>query len=129
MSDVDYEYKFREVARLQHKEIERLNTQLDQLRAENRHLLDWIMGDTPDALVALQRLYLDPKTKEENKIKAANAAIAYERAKPAATVNNVVSFERFHATLETNWQRLQAEKHQKMLEAKVIEHQPPDPAA
>ena len=35
MSDVDYQYKFREVARLQHKEIERLNTELDQLRAEN----------------------------------------------------------------------------------------------
>jgi hypothetical protein len=118
MSDVDYEHKFREVARLQHKQIERLHAQLDQLRAENRHLLDWIMGDTPDALVALQRLYLDPQTNEANKIKAASAALAYERAKPASTTN--VSFSLFDY-LERARLKQQTEA------AKVIEHQPKQP--
>jgi hypothetical protein len=127
--------KYQRVARLQYAEIERLRGQLDQLRTENQRLLDWIMGEAPDALTTLQRVYRDPKTKEENTIKAANACLDRELGKPVKTVNNVVSIEQFTATMEANWQRLQAEKHQKMLEAKVIEPSPtilgsdPDPAA
>jgi hypothetical protein len=59
---------------------------IDQLRAENRRLLDWIMGDGPDALLALQKVYSDPKTSEPNVIKAASAALSFERSKPAAEV-------------------------------------------
>jgi hypothetical protein len=71
MSDVDYEHKFREVARLQHAEIERLHGELDQMRIENQRLVSWIMGDEPDALATLQRIYSDPKTPQANVIKTA----------------------------------------------------------
>ena len=65
--------RFECVIRLQMAEI-------DKLRAENKRLLDWIMGDA-DALTTLQRTYLDPKTLTSDRIKAAGAAIAYERPK------------------------------------------------
>ena len=94
MSDVDYEHKFQEIARLQHKEIERLDIELAALRAENRRLLDWIMGEGPDALLALQRVYSDPKTNENNVIKAAASALPFERGKPAQVVVQVDFRER-----------------------------------
>jgi hypothetical protein len=91
MSD-GYESEYQEVARLQYDEIEKLRAALDQLRTENQRLLRWIMGEEPDALAELQRVYSDPKTSENNKVRAAIGAIAFERSKPAS-VSVVVDFK------------------------------------
>jgi hypothetical protein len=117
MSDVDYEYKFREIARLQHKEIERLHGELDKLRAENQRLLNWIMGEGPDALLALQKVYSDPKTSVPDVIKSASAALGYERSKPAQ-VSVVIDFKERVRTArlrqleldKAEWARQDAEK-------------------
>ena len=50
------------------------------------------MGDEPDALTQLQRVYSDPKTNENNRIKAAASALPFERSKPAS-VNVVIDFK------------------------------------
>ena len=92
MSDVDYEHKFQEIARLQHKESERLDIELAALRTENRRLVDWIMGDAPDALATLQKVYSDPRTSVPDVIKSANAALPFERSKPAQ-VSVVIDFK------------------------------------
>jgi hypothetical protein len=55
-------------------------TEIDKLRAENQRLLDWIMGDA-DAHTTLQSVYLDPNATQGNRIKAASAAIPFERPK------------------------------------------------
>jgi hypothetical protein len=57
---------------------------IDELRGEIDRLVSWIMGDK-DALTCLQSVYNDPNVGEANRIKAAAAAIAFERAK--LTVN------------------------------------------
>jgi hypothetical protein len=107
--------RYQQVARLQYAEIERLHGQLNQLRAENQRLISWIMGDEPDALTYLQCTYSDPNASEARRDKCAIGALAYERAKPAATVNNVFSLANY---LD---QQAQLRKQQA---AKVIEHQP-----
>jgi len=63
-----------------------LRAEIAALQAENRRLQDWIMGDEPDALTTLQRVYSDPQTDVPNVIKSASAALGYERSKPAAVV-------------------------------------------
>jgi hypothetical protein len=57
--------------------------EIDQLRAEVDGLVDWIQGEK-DALSALRAAYIDPRTTQTNKIRAAASAIAYERSKPAS---------------------------------------------
>jgi hypothetical protein len=51
---------------------------IDQLHSEVDGLLGWINGDA-DALHALQSVYNNPASSESNRIKAAAAAIAFER--------------------------------------------------
>jgi hypothetical protein len=58
---------------------------IDQLRSEVDGLLGWINGDK-DALHRLQSVYNDPTATENNRIKAAAAAIAFERAKLSVSV-------------------------------------------
>src|SRR6516164_4161362 len=62
--------------------------EIDQLRVEIVALVDWIAGEK-DALSALQAAYVDPRSTQTNKIRAAASAIAYERSKPAQVVVQV----------------------------------------
>src|SRR6516164_7200383 len=89
MSD-DYE-QYREVARLQYEEIERLRAQIREKDAELDVLVAWIAGDA-DAHAALCSVYADPRQSASLKTKAASAAIGYEIAKPAAT-NIIIDFK------------------------------------
>jgi hypothetical protein len=69
-------------------ENESLQAQVANLNGQVSTLIDWVMGDV-DALTALQEIYVncdDPATR----IKAAAAAIGYERPKLAASANLVV---------------------------------------
>src|SRR3974390_536261 len=66
-------------------ENEALRAQLAQLRDENKQLVDWIMGDR-DALVCLQSIYNDHGVDQSSRIKAAAAAIAFERPKLSVSV-------------------------------------------
>ena len=64
----------------QRDEIDRLRAELERRNEELTQLLAWIDGDS-DALVTLQRMYMDPRMPNGDRIKAAGAAIAYERHK------------------------------------------------
>jgi hypothetical protein len=57
---------------------------IKEQRAEIDRLVSWIQGDA-DALRCLQAVYNDPAASDNNRIKAAAAAIAFER--PKLTVN------------------------------------------
>lgn len=82
--------------------------EIDRLRAEVDRLLGWINGDG-DALTALQSIYLNPDESSANRVKAASAAIGFERPKVVIQgYANVTSLAR----------RLDG------AHAKVIEHQP-----
>ena len=83
--------KYREVARLQYEEIERLRAQIREKDAELDVLVAWIAGDA-DAHAALCSVYADPRSSPANKIKTAASAIAFERSKPAS-VSVVVDFK------------------------------------
>jgi len=61
-------------------------TEIDKLRAENKALIDWIMGDT-DALTILQSVYSNPTSSEGNRIKAAASALPFERPKLSVQVS------------------------------------------
>ena len=95
-------------------ENDELRAELAQLRAEVKRLVDWINGDA-DALTTLQRTYLDPKTSTTDRIKAAGAAIAYERPKLSVQV---------HVGPALLGERLDAARAMKTVDPKVIEHQP-----
>src|SRR6516164_267378 len=66
--------------RHQQEEIARLRAELERRDEELVQLLAWINGDS-DALTVLQRTYMDPRTSTPDRIKAAGAAIGYERHK------------------------------------------------
>jgi len=61
-------------------EIDRLRAELKRRDEELTQLLAWIDGDS-DSLVVLQRMYMDPKISNSDRIKACAAAVAYERTK------------------------------------------------
>ena len=56
---------------------------IDQKDAEIAAMVDWIAGDQ-DALSALRAAYIDPRTTQTNKIRAASSALPFERSKPAS---------------------------------------------
>lgn len=104
-------------------ENEALRTELADVKEQLATLVDWVMGDA-DALTVLQRVYLNPDEPAANRIKAAAAAIGYEKPKLAATTTVVVDFaERVRQA------RLRATA-KLLAEPKVIEHDPalPEPA-
>ena len=61
-------------------ENEALRAERDQLRTEIDRLVSWINGDH-DALHCLQSIYNSPHADQGSRIKAASAAIGYERPK------------------------------------------------
>jgi hypothetical protein len=65
--------------------IRRQMAKIDELHAEIDRLVNWIMADT-DALTCLQAVYNDPAATENNRIKAAAAALPFERAKLSVSV-------------------------------------------
>lgn len=90
-------------------------TEIDRLRAEIDRLLGWINGDV-DALTTLQGVYLDPDESAGNKIKAAAAAIGYERPKMMGATNLVV--------VDFRERVRQARLKAPLVEPKTIEHIP-----
>jgi hypothetical protein len=68
----------KQIVRMQMAEIDRLRAEVEQHQAENRRLLEWIMGEGPDALLTLQKIYSDPRTSVPNAIKSATAALKVE---------------------------------------------------
>jgi hypothetical protein len=64
-------------------------TEINRLRDEIERLLGWINGDS-DALTCLQTVYNSSTSSETNKVKAAAAAIGYERPRMATTASLVV---------------------------------------
>jgi hypothetical protein len=74
-------------------EIDRLRAVVKRQDEELTQLLAWIDGDS-DALVILQRTYMDPRISTTDRIKACAAAVAYERHKLTVQVRvgpNVLS--------------------------------------
>lgn len=94
------------VVREQMAEIERLRAEnahqcavIDRQRAEVSNLVAWANGDV-DALSCLQKVYSDPRVTEASRIKAAAAALPFERAKPASqSVVGVVDFREYVRTI------------------------------
>jgi hypothetical protein len=74
-----------QIARLEYVVREQM-AEIDRLRAEVSNLVGWIMGDR-DALTALQAIYNDRDASEANRIKAASAAIGFERSKLTVNVS------------------------------------------
>ena len=101
----------------QQNEIARLRAELERQEEEFKRLLAWVNGDS-DALTVLQRTYMDPRTSTTDRIKAAGAAIGYERPKLALAVSVRGS--------DVLGDRLDAARALKTVNPKVIEH---DPAA
>src|SRR5215467_454007 len=66
--------------RHQQEEIARLRAELERKDEELTQLPAWIDGDS-DALVVLQRTYMDPRISTSDRIKACAAAVGYERYK------------------------------------------------
>jgi len=96
-------------------ENEALRAERDQLRMEIDRLVSWINGDH-DALHCLQSIYNDAGVAEGSRIKAAAAAIAFER--PKLSVSVQVSGP---AVLG---ERLDQSQTMKTVNPPLIEHQP-----
>ena len=94
-------------------ENEALRAEITKLNGQLSTLVDWIMGDA-DALTTLQAVYLNSDEPAGNRIKAAAAAIAYERPKLAATGLVVMDF------------RERVRQARLMAPLKTIEHRPDD---
>src|SRR5262249_44994624 len=71
--------------RYQMAEIDRLRAVVKRQEEELTQLLAWIDGDS-DALVVLQRTYMDPRTSTSDRVKACAAAVPYERSKVSVQI-------------------------------------------
>ena len=107
--------RYQYTVRYQQTEIARLRGELERKDEELTQLLAWINGDS-DALVTLQRIYMDTRTPTGERIKAAGAAVGYERHKFSVQV-------RVGPSLLA--ERLAHARTLKTVEHKVIEHDPP----
>ena len=102
--------------RHQQEEIARLRAVVERQDEELKQLLAWIDGDS-DALVVLQRTYMDPRISTSDRIKACGAAIGYERYKLTLAVSARSS--------DVLGDCLDAARALKTVNPKVIEHDPP----
>ena len=89
--------------------------EIDRLRTEVSTLVEWIMGDR-DALTCLQATYNSTTVSDGNKIRAAAAAIGFERPKMVATTSLVV--------VDFRERVRQARLRAPFVEPKTIEHIP-----
>jgi hypothetical protein len=103
-----------QIARLEYTVREQME-EINQLRAEIDLLLGWIQGDA-DALTCLQTVYNSSTASETNKVKAAAAAIGYERPRMATTASLVV--------VDFRERVRQARLRAPLVEPKTIEHIP-----
>jgi hypothetical protein len=94
-------------------------------RDDLRQHLENLAPGAPDALACLRRVYNDPKMKEAERVKAAAAAIGYERAKPAS-VSVVIDFKERVRTARLKQLALDKARWAAEDATKVIEHQPLD---
>jgi hypothetical protein len=78
--------RFSEAAEVLPEVLREAEAEIAALRAENKRLLDWILGDT-DALTCLQAVYQSPESSEYSKIKAAVGALPFERPKLSVAVS------------------------------------------
>ena len=81
--------------RMQMQEIDRQRALIDRKDADIDTLVQWIAGDG-DALGALRSVYADPRSTPSNKVKAAGAAIGFERSKPAEVSIQMNFTQRVH---------------------------------
>jgi hypothetical protein len=103
-----------QIARLEYTVREQMAL-MEQMQAEIDRLVDWIMGDK-DALTCLQAVYNSSTASETNKVKAAAAAIGYERPRMATTASLVV--------VDFRERVRQARLRAPLVEPKTIEHIP-----
>ena len=106
---------FVDIVRRQMAEIDRQRKIIAEQSAEIENLVAWI-GNDRDALMSLQAMYSNPNTAEGNRLKAAAAALAYERPKQPTMV--AVAPVKLFDILEARRQQ-----------GKVIEHAPGPDAA
>jgi hypothetical protein len=111
-----------EVVKRQMAAIDQLKAENAGLRAELDSFVAWA-GGNDDALGVLQRFYSNPASSESERRQAAQAALPFEKAKPAATTH-VVTRSLFD-TLEAAHQR---ERELRQANAKVIEGKVNPPA-
>jgi hypothetical protein len=76
--------EYQHVIREQMAEIEKLRAERDVLIDENKRLVHWIQGDL-DAHTVLQSVYTDPAAPQGNRVKAAAAALPFEKGKVPST--------------------------------------------
>jgi len=110
--------RYRYTTKAQKDEIDRLRAIIERQEEELTQLLAWIDGDS-DALVVLQRTYMDPRISTTDRIKACAAAVGYERHKLTMQLRvgpSILS------------ERLAQARAIKPAEPKVIEHSPIDAA-
>jgi hypothetical protein len=111
--------EFRQVARLQSQEIEKLRTVIKQRDAELDALVSWIASDA-DAHAVLMSVYADPRQSTAQKVRAATSAIPYEKSKPASVVVQVTDF--YEQVRTSRLRTIEQDKAE--FAARVIEHQP-----
>jgi hypothetical protein len=126
LSPADHIAQLEYVVREQMTEIDRLRAGIAALKTENRRLQDWIMGEGPDALVALQKVYSDPNTPMPEIIKSATSALPFERAKPVST-SVVIDWKEYTRSIRLRQEAKDRARWAAEDAAKVIEHQPQDP--
>ena len=95
-------------------ENETLRAEVTKLKGQISTLVDWINGDA-DALTTLQSLYLSADEPAGNRIKAAAAAIGFERPRLTASASLVVVDFR---------ERVKQARLKSLAELKAIEHIP-----
>jgi hypothetical protein len=121
MNEYDPKYLLGVIAE-QNEVLEQVIAERDDLR---QHLENLAPG-APDALACLRRVYNDPKMKEAERVKAAAAAIGFERSKPASA-SVVIDWKEYTRSMRMKGMARDKARWAAEDAAKVIEHQPDAP--